>query len=183
MLRLPEPQAQKASEHLRRSHNGPVAPEDLELAGFLMLLTTAARHRLSTDAAIDLYPLRWLGELQHRRNKFLGGLERLPDFLPQTINTWILGLLLAEYLLQKLAASTEPSTRERIPDSIRSAARASQPVSPAFPGLGSIPPFAQHPWHLSALLWVLLAQLFPQSSNVPTEPFRSLIPCRAPLPR
>lgn len=100
-LRLPEEEATKARERLRRDEGPHVSPLSLEAAAWLLLFTTAAPERMTSREALDLYRLRWQVELEIKREKSLGGLDKLPNYRKDTIATWLLGKLLIHQIARK----------------------------------------------------------------------------------
>jgi hypothetical protein len=105
-VRLPEADATKARERLRREEGADVSPRALEAAAWLLLFTTAAPERMTPRAATALYRLRWQVELAIKRDKSLGGLDKLPNFRPDTIATWLLGKLLLQQIARKIVSPT-----------------------------------------------------------------------------
>jgi hypothetical protein len=51
-----------------------------------------------------LYRLRWQIELQFKRWKTLCGFDRMPNFRPDTIESWLYAKILAAVLLEKLTS-------------------------------------------------------------------------------
>jgi Transposase DDE domain len=102
VLRLPEDKAQEARARIRREYGRDVSPEMLEAASWVMLFTTVPRERMSTRQAFDLYRLRWQVELEIKRDKSLGGLDELPNFRPDTIETWLYAKMLLQLVARKL---------------------------------------------------------------------------------
>jgi hypothetical protein len=105
VLRLPEDKAQEARERLRREYGREVSAEMLEAASWVMLFTTVPSARMSTQQALDLYRLRWQVELEIKRDKSLGGLDDLPNFRPDTIETWLYAKMLLQLVARKLVTS------------------------------------------------------------------------------
>jgi Transposase DDE domain len=105
-LRLPEDKVQEARARLHREYGRNVSPEMLEAANWVMLFSTVPRERMSTRQAFDLYRLRWQVELEIKRNKSLGGLDELPNFRPDTIETWLYAKMLLQLVARKLVAAT-----------------------------------------------------------------------------
>jgi hypothetical protein len=104
---LSERDAEAARKRLRRRFqkksiqlNG----ETLEAAGYIVLFTTTTSERLSAARCIELYRLRWQVELQIKRWKSICGFDRMPNFRPDTIVSWLYAKLLAAVLLEKLAS-------------------------------------------------------------------------------
>jgi hypothetical protein len=83
------------------------APSRLELkcAGYLLLFTTAPRKRLPLGLVFKLYRLRWQVELRIKRDKSLGGLDELPNRLPETIYSWLMLKLLVQLLAERMASA------------------------------------------------------------------------------
>ena len=102
-VRLPEEEAEKVRRRLR-DEDSKVSERSLEAAAWLILFTTAPAERLSTDAVIGLYRLRWQSELEIRRNKSLGGMDDLPNFRDDTIATWLYGKLLIQQIARKIVS-------------------------------------------------------------------------------
>lgn len=105
-VRLPEAEANKVRERLRREEGPDVSAQSLEAAAWLIIFTTAAPERMTCREALALYRLRWQAELEIRRDKSLGGLDKLPNFRPDTIATWLLGKLLIEQIARKIVSPT-----------------------------------------------------------------------------
>jgi len=103
--RLPEDKAQEARERLRREYGHEVSAEMLEAAAWVMLFTTVPQERMSTQQALELYRLRWQVELEIKRDKSLGGLDGLPNFRPDTIETWLYAKMLLQLVARKLVTS------------------------------------------------------------------------------
>ena len=64
------------------------------MAEFVVLFTTVPKDRLSGDQILELYGLRWQVELHIKRDKSIAGLDRLPNYRPDTIHTWICAKML-----------------------------------------------------------------------------------------
>ena len=104
MRRLPEAEARKARQRARAEHGATVSADTLEAAGYMVLFTTTPASRLSAAQCIELYRLRWQIELQFKRWKTLCGFDRMPNFRPDTIESWLYAKILAAVLLEKLAS-------------------------------------------------------------------------------
>jgi len=104
MMRLPEHEARMARKRIRREQGSSASAETLEAAGYIMLFTTTPASRLSTAQCIELYRLRWQIELQFKRWKSICGFDRMPNFRPDTIESWLYAKILAAILLEKLAS-------------------------------------------------------------------------------
>jgi IS4 transposase len=75
------------------------------MAEFVVVFTTVKKNELTRDLILDLYRLRWQIELEFKRDKSITGLDRLPNFRPDTIESWIYAKLLLHQITRKLAAS------------------------------------------------------------------------------
>jgi hypothetical protein len=98
-MRLPEEQIEQAHARLHREYGAKVTAESLEAAAWVMVFTTVRRRDMDTEKVLTLYRVRWQVELEIKREKSLGGLDKLPNFLPDTIATW----LQAKLLIQQIA--------------------------------------------------------------------------------
>jgi Transposase DDE domain len=104
-LRLPKDKAEQARARARKEQGASVTKETLEMAQFVAVFTTVQRDELTCDLILHLYRLRWQVELEFKRDKSITGLDRLPNFRPDTIETWIYTKLLLHQIARKLAAS------------------------------------------------------------------------------
>jgi Transposase DDE domain len=102
-VRLSEEDAEKARQRLRREYGNAVSAESLEAAAWVLVFTTVPRDRMTTQQVLALYRLRWQVELEIRRNKSIGGMDKLPNFLPETISTWLYAKLLIQQIARKIA--------------------------------------------------------------------------------
>ena len=104
-VRLPRDKASQARERLRREQAVDVTADSLAMADFVVVFTTAGSDELRADSIMELYRLRWQIELDFKRDKSTTGLDLLPNFLPETIESWIYAKLLLHQILRKLADS------------------------------------------------------------------------------
>lgn len=104
MMRISEHDAGKARSRAREEYGSRVTAETLEACGYIVLFTTVPASRLSAPQCIELYRLRWQVELQFKRWKSICGFDRMPNFRPDTIESWLYGKILAAVLLDKLAS-------------------------------------------------------------------------------
>ena len=74
----------------------------------MVLFTTVPKARVSASRVIELYRLRWLVELHIKRDKSIGGLDHLPNFREDTIESWVSGKLLALALARRFAEAPFP---------------------------------------------------------------------------
>jgi hypothetical protein len=102
-VRLPREKADEARSRLRRESDGPPTAESLAMADFVVLFTTVTRDELSLDQVLELYRARWQLELDFKRDKSITGLDLLPNFLPETIESWIYAKLLLHQITRRLA--------------------------------------------------------------------------------
>jgi hypothetical protein len=105
-VRLPEEKIEEARERLRREQGTKVTAESLEAAAWVMVFTTVPRRRLHTASVLALYQVRWQMELEIKREKSLGGLDKLPNFLPETIAAWLQAKLLIQQIARKLVSAS-----------------------------------------------------------------------------
>jgi hypothetical protein len=101
-VRLPEDKAEEARARMRREYGKKVTEEMLESAAWLMVFTTVPRRKLSTEQVLDAYRLRWQIELEIKRDKSIGDLDKLPNFLPETIQTYLYLKLILQQIERKL---------------------------------------------------------------------------------
>ena len=113
-IRLSAVDARRARGKLAKSRmeNGESAPSSdvRELAGYRILFTTAPLSRLSAKQCLTLYCLRWQIELHFKREKSIAGLDGLPNYRNDTIDTWLGAKLLISELTRKLIAESGTST-------------------------------------------------------------------------
>jgi hypothetical protein len=103
-VRLPDDKAEEARARARKEQGPRVTQETLRMAQFVVVFTTVPKCRLSTDLILELYRLRWQVELEFKRDKSITGLDRLPNFRPDTIESWIYAKLLLHQIARRLAA-------------------------------------------------------------------------------
>jgi len=111
-VRLPKDKADQARVRLRREQAGVLTAESLAMADFVVLFTTVPRAEMQLDQLMELYRMRWQVELDFKRDKSTTGLDLLPNFLPETIESWIYAKLLLHQITRRLADSgsaTSPS--------------------------------------------------------------------------
>jgi len=101
---LPKPEAEKARARVARE--GGKTDDELDAAEYMVLLTTAPRTRLSVDQVLDLYRARWQIELNFKRDKTIGQLDRLPSLTPATIQAWICANVLLGLIARRLSAQS-----------------------------------------------------------------------------
>lgn len=107
-LHLPEDKAAQARERLRRETEGACDAAALYAAEFVVVFTTTT-DQLSAEQVLELYRARWQIELEFKRDKSIEDLDRLPNFRPETIYSWICAKLLLQQIARKIAASAAVS--------------------------------------------------------------------------
>jgi hypothetical protein len=131
--RMAKNKAKEAQAKLRRARKNagepPPSADVLELACHHIVFTTAPASRLSGIDCLNLYRLRWQIELHNKREKSIGGLDGLPNFRADTIDTWICAKLLLTQLAMRITESgadshQSPSNpQKKSPGPIQSQAR------------------------------------------------------------
>jgi hypothetical protein len=104
-VRLPKDKADEARTRARKEQGAAVTADTLRMAEFVVVFTTVKKNELTRDLILDLYRLRWQIELEFKRDKSITGLDLLPNFRPDTIESWIYAKLLLHQITRKLAAS------------------------------------------------------------------------------
>jgi hypothetical protein len=115
-VRLPPDKAREARERLRKEQGAQVSEQSLKLAEFVVVFTTVPDSAMSSETILELYRARWQIELDFKRDKSITGLDRLPNFLPETILTWIHAKLLLQQIVRRLStpkASIPPCAIEQ----------------------------------------------------------------------
>lgn len=103
-LRLPEDKAKEARARARREAEGDCDAATLENAEYVSVFTTTDAARLTAEQVLILYRARWQVELDFKRSKSIDDLDTLPNFLPETIFSWIYAKLLLQQIARKIAA-------------------------------------------------------------------------------
>jgi hypothetical protein len=107
--RVPAKKVDEARRRVRKEvGNDPVA---LELAEWVILFTTVPASRLTDTQVTNAYRLRWQVELLFKRWKSLCHLNKLPNYRPDTLVSWLSAkilLLLCTDRLAELAFSELP---------------------------------------------------------------------------
>lgn len=117
--RLKDEEAAQSEAWVRREHKAKdVTPEMLESARYMVLFTTS---RLSAFDCVELYRLRWQIELQFKRWKSLCGFDRLPNYRPDTILSWIYLKVILGIILERMAS---PSAEAFSPTAVAKSAAA-----------------------------------------------------------
>lgn len=82
-----------------------IQPQTLELAGYILVLTSTTASDLSVEHALETYRFRWQIELVFKRLKSLLFLDYLPAKDPELARTSLYSKLLAAILLEELTGS------------------------------------------------------------------------------
>jgi hypothetical protein len=135
-MRLPPDAADRARKRLQRDHKK-ISPQMLVACDFVLLFTTAKRHRLDAERCLQGYRLRWQIELQFKRWKSLCNFDCLPNQRDDTTLAWLYGKILLGLLLDRMASNPAglfpPGLRafgDRTPDVVRPV-EADKPALPA----------------------------------------------------
>jgi hypothetical protein len=108
-LRLNAVQAAKALARLRREKAAKdITAADVAWTQYVVVFTTVPPARLSAPMVIELYRLRWMAELQIKRDKSIGGIDHLPNFRDDTIASWVSAKLLALAIARRFAEALFP---------------------------------------------------------------------------
>jgi hypothetical protein len=102
-LRLPKDKAERARQRAAREAEGVCDAATLDAAEFVVVFTTILTEMTATQV-LELYRARWQIELDFKRAKSIRELDRLPNFLPETIHSWICAKLLLQLLAMRVAA-------------------------------------------------------------------------------
>lgn len=110
-LRLPIDKAEQARRRARKEH-GSTCDEDTLLAAEFVVVFTTILTEFTGQQVLALYRARWQVELEFKRTKTIEELDRLPNFLPETIHSWICAKLLLQLIAARIAnaASTPPDS-------------------------------------------------------------------------
>lgn len=107
-IRLPKTQAAKARRRLLKEKGKEASERDLQWSEYVVVFTTVPAAVLSDEAILALYRLRWQVELHIKRDKSIGGLDRLPNFRPDTIEGWVSAKLLLGALARRMVCEAFP---------------------------------------------------------------------------
>jgi len=143
-LRLPEDKAAEARQRAIREADGDCDAETLEFAELVVVFTTV-QHELSASQILDLYRARWQIELEFKRAKSIRELDQLPNFLPETIYSWICAKLLLQLVAARIASRTVA-----VPPEDTHFQSSSPPHAPQQRRLAAA---AAEPWYVTKLVW------------------------------
>jgi hypothetical protein len=88
------------SKSQRRGHQ--IKDLTLELAGYILVLTTLSKVDYSTKKVLELYRCRWQVELAFKRLKSLLAFGHVPKTDPDSSRGWMQGKILAALLIDKI---------------------------------------------------------------------------------
>jgi hypothetical protein len=161
-MRLPKEEAQRARERLRREHGSKMSPDMLEAADWVIEFVTAPCERIPLEMNFRLYRLRWQVELQIKRDKSIGGMDKLPNFRSDTIATWLNAKLLLQQIVRKIVspAVVRPPEPPVPPPTRPLAPPTPQPVTPPAP-----PPVAHDAIDAAACNAILGGACDPRASH------------------
>ena len=103
-VRLPKNKAQEARKRVRKEYGKKTSAQMLEAAGYVVLFTTVPIARMSAAHCLALYRLRWQVELLFKRWKSICGLDELPNFIEDTVLSWVLIKILLVLILERIGA-------------------------------------------------------------------------------
>lgn len=101
-MRLPADKAAEARRRAAKESDGPCDQDTLFAAEFVLVFTTILAE-LTAEQVLALYRARWQVELEFKRAKSIRELDRLPNFLPETIHSWICAKLLLQLITARIA--------------------------------------------------------------------------------
>jgi len=105
--RAPKERLTAARDRARREHGDDA--DALEMAEWVVVFTTAAKHRMTPSQVMETYRLRWQVELLFKRWKSLCDLDKLPNYRKDTLVTWLTGKLLLLLCTEKMVNAARPA--------------------------------------------------------------------------
>lgn len=106
-LRKSEAAAEEARHKVlkdARKRGRKLQPQTLELAGYVLVLTSTPAEAFSPEQILELYRYRWQIEMTFKRIKSLIALDTLPAKDPQLARTFLFSKLLAALLVEDLTS-------------------------------------------------------------------------------
>jgi hypothetical protein len=97
---------EQAQESARRK-NYQASAQNLELCGYLLVITTLPVEEAATAQVLELYRLRWQIELAFKRLKSLLQVGHLPKYDPESARAWLQAKLLTAILIERLLLEAE----------------------------------------------------------------------------
>ena len=101
-VRKSEAATQRAKEDLRRERGAGLQPGTLELAEYVLVLTSFNPQELSAQQTLSLYRGRWQIELVFKTLKQLLGIGDLAKYDPDSARAWMQAKLLTALLIDRL---------------------------------------------------------------------------------
>jgi DDE family transposase len=105
-VRKSEEAIQRAQRRLTRKQQqgkATVSAQTLQLASYILVLTTLPKREATTRQVLESYRLRWQIELTFKRLKSIAQLGHVPKQDDQSSRSWLYGKLFVALLSQKLA--------------------------------------------------------------------------------
>jgi len=152
-LHLPEDKAREARKRLQRETEGNCDADALYAAEFVVLFTTTTDQQLSAELVLQVYRARWQIELKFKRSKSIEELDKLPNFLPETIYSWICAKLLLQQIAYRMATSAVASPPQASAAAPLPSSPATPPIPPTPPSEPSREPVVAEPWYVTRLVW------------------------------
>lgn len=94
--------AQKKALNKSRRNGQKIKPLTLELAEYVLILTTLPKSEYSTREILEIYRCRWQVELAFKRLKGLLEIGHVPKTDPDSSRAWMQGKVLAALLIDKI---------------------------------------------------------------------------------
>lgn len=148
-LHLPEDKALEARQRFEREAEGECDADALYAAEFVVVFTTTT-DQLSAHQVLELYRARWQVELDFKRRKSIEDLDTLPNFLPETIYSWICAKLLLQQIAHRIATSTVAFPPQLSSDAPTLSSPSPPPPPPREPRCA---PAIAEPWYVTKLVW------------------------------
>lgn len=94
--------AQKKALNKSRRNGQQIKPLTLELAEYVLILTTLPKSEYPTEEILEIYRCRWQVELAFKRLKGLLAIGYVPKTDPDSSRAWMQGKVLAALLIDKI---------------------------------------------------------------------------------
>lgn len=129
--------AEQAQAELRKERGPGVQPQTLELAEYVMVVTSLNPQEVPAAEVLALYRGRWQIELVFKRLKSLLGIGEVPKYDPDSSKAWLQAKLLTALLVERLEreACFFSPWGYPLPDAVTLAGISGTPRQPA-PGRG-----------------------------------------------
>jgi hypothetical protein len=93
---------QKTTRKAQRNGTEEIAPQSLELAGYILVLSSVAPARLPPRAVLELYRCRWQIELTFKRLKSLMAAGHVPKSDDASAKSWMQAKILSALLIERV---------------------------------------------------------------------------------